>query len=119
MFEVRLHRIEEHSDEDWVGQPVRLEIYIDDEPRDTLQQTLERRETWNLGDTSYRFIDHIQLQLLSGDGRGGDVELATFTIPAGATDPEGAQFEVAGDHGTFVLTYNVQQVESPGVVGAA
>lgn len=114
MFEVRLDRIEERSDEDWVGQPVRLEIYIDDEPRDTLQQTMERRETWNLGGTSYRFIDHIQLQLLSGD-----TELATFTIPAGVTDPEGAQFEVAGDYGTFVLTYNVQQVESPGVVGAA
>ncbi len=112
-YDVRLRRIEERSNADWVGQRVRLEVYIDGDRRDTLQQTLERHEHWNLGETTYRFADHIQLQLISEDDGGAEIVLAAFTIPAGATDPAGAEFEVAGER-AFVLVYDVVQARAVG-----
>lgn len=40
--------------------------------------------------------------------------MAAFTIPAGATDPAGAEFEVAGERGTFVLVCDVVQARAVG-----
>lgn len=113
-YEIKLKSIEGRDAADWAGEDVRLDVYIDGERRDSLQQTIRRGDVWNLGETSYRYADHIQFQLWCRGDADQSIELGTFTIGRGATEPAGAEFEVANDHGTFVLVYNVEQVRSPG-----
>jgi hypothetical protein len=107
-YEVCLHHLRAHFGAAWNQSPVRLEVYADGEPQDSLTKYNGGSEVWDLSDQCYRYNRRIQFDLIEDNGTDDAVKLATFTIDANPTGSCGA--EIADLMGGYALTYTTYQV---------
>src|SRR5258705_6521647 len=108
-YEICLHHLTADHHAEWQTHPVRLEVYTDGEPNDSLTKLNGNCDVWDLSDTCYRFQNRIQFDLIEDDGSESGKRLAAFAIDATPTGSGGAQIQdqAAG----YKLGYTVYVVQ--------
>ena len=89
-YEVCLHHLKADQQAAWNQYPVRLDVYADGEPQDSLTKYNGGSDVWDLSDSCYRFSRQIQFELVQDDGSDEGYRIALFTIYAGETASYGA-----------------------------
>jgi hypothetical protein len=84
-YEICLHHLKADHEAGWNRCPVRLDVYADGEPQDSLTKYNGGSDVWDLSDSCYRYSRQIQFELVQDDGSDEGYRLALFTIYAGET----------------------------------